>query len=74
MSNNLSYLFDTLGGQSEVARGLQVSRQAVSQWHKYGLPNDIKRLAQLDKLVKDQGFNLVEEQTLTRIIWAKANV
>ena len=74
MDNSLSYLFDTLGGQSEVARGLQVSRQAVSQWNKYGLPTDIKRLAQLDRLVKDQGFNLVEEQLLTRIIWSKANV
>mgnify|MGYP001029106356 FL=1 len=71
---DIAHLITTLGGQAQLARDLDISRQAINQWLTNGLPTDVKRLAQLHSHVRDQQFNLVEEQALTRIIWRRAYV
>jgi len=71
---DIAHLIETLGGQTQLAADLDITRQAVNQWLVNGLPTDVKRLAQLNSHVRSHQFNLVEEQLLTRIIWRRANV
>jgi|TARA_R110000765_G_scaffold145751_2_gene248033 predicted transcriptional regulator len=71
---DLEHLIEALGGQTQLAADLGITRQAVSQWLVKGLPRDVKRLSQLNAHVRIQQFNLVEEQVLARIIWRSAYV
>ena len=70
MRGHISFLFDELGGQSEVARELGVTRQCVNNWVARGtLPKDFNTRLRLEAIIKDKGLVLPEEKLLTRIVW-----
>ena len=70
MKDNILFLIDELGGQSQVARNLGVTRQCVNKWISQGhLPSDYTTRLKLEAIIKDRGLLLPEEKLLTRIVW-----
>ena len=63
---NTNQLISDLGGGAFIAGNLGLTRQAVTQWKKRGLPNSIKTRVALLNLARSQGVE-VDESALMGI-------